>query len=98
MAGRGFDYSTPEDLWNSLAAKLDSKHTPAAGKLEIKVALADYRCAGKVALLSTVHTLQTRHAKYFSKALAGSLAKITRIEARAIKITKGLHLHLPAKR
>jgi hypothetical protein len=98
MAGRGFDYSTPEDLWNSLAAKLDSKHTPALRKLEIKVALADYRCAKTVALLPTVRALQTRHAKYFSKALAGSLARVTRIEARALKTAKGLHLHLPGKR
>jgi hypothetical protein len=97
MAGRGYGYSSPEDLWNSLAARLDKKTTPALRHLEIRTSLADYRCAKKVALLPTVHALQTKHARHFSKALAGSLAKITRIDARAFKIAKTLHLHLPAK-
>lgn len=98
MAGKGFAYSSPEDLWNSLAAQLDRKYTPALRKLEIKVSLADYKCAKAVALLSTVQILQARHAKYFSKALAGSLAKLTHLDARALRIAKTLHLHLPGKR
>lgn len=98
MADRGFGYSSPEDLWNNLAGQIDKKHSPALRNLEIRVSLADYRCARTVALLSTVHALQARHAKYFPKAYAGTLAKLTRIDARALRVVKALHLHLPAKR
>lgn len=98
MASRGYAYSSPEDLWNSLATQLDRKHTPALRNLEIRVALADYKCAKSVALLSTVHALQARHARYFPKAYAGDLAKMTRLDARALRIAKTLHLHVPGKR
>jgi hypothetical protein len=99
MASRGFTYSSPEELWNSLTSQLRKQHTPAQRKkLEIKVSLTDYRCAKEVALLPTVRAMQTNHARHFSKALAGSLAKITRIDARAFKVAKTLHLHLPVKR
>jgi hypothetical protein len=96
MASRGFTYSSPEVLWNSLTSQLRKQHNIAQRKkLEIKVSLADYRCAKEVALLPTVHALQIKHSRHFSKALAGSLAKITRIEARAFKTAKILHLQLP---
>jgi hypothetical protein len=98
MAGRGYAYSSPEDLWNNLGSQLDKKHTPALRNLEIKVALADYKCAKTVALLSTVQALQARHARYFPKAYAGALAKLTRLDARALRIAKALHLHVPGKR
>jgi hypothetical protein len=91
MAGRGFNYSSPENLWNSLGSKT-------LRDLEIRVSLADYHCAKAVALLPTVRALQAHHARYYSKELAGYLAKLTRIEARALKVAKGLHLHLPGKR
>ena len=97
MASRGFTYNSPEDLWNKLAGRLDRSYTPPLRKLEIKVSLADYKCATTVKLLSTVHALQTRHAKYFSKSLAGSLAKLTHLEARALRIARTLHFHLPGK-
>jgi hypothetical protein len=97
MAGRGFHYSSPEELWNKLASQVDKKYTPALRNLEIRVSLADYKCAKTVALLSTVRALQARHARYFRQALAGSLAKLTHIEARALRIAKTLHLHLPHK-
>jgi hypothetical protein len=99
MADRGFNYINPENLWNSLAGKIDTrKRTPALRDLEIRVSLADYRCAKAVALLPTVRALQAHHARYYSQALAGYLAKLTRIQARALKVAKGLHLHLPSKR
>ncbi|MDR2986582.1 MAG: hypothetical protein LBV34_17260 [Nocardiopsaceae bacterium] len=98
MADHGYSYSNPEDLWNTLADQLDKKHTAAMRNLEIKVALADYRCAKTVALLPTVRSLQARHARYFPKAYAGALATMTRLDARALALTKALHLHRPAKR
>ena len=99
MAGRSFPYSSPENLWNSLASKIDTgKRTPALRNLEIRVSLADYQCAKAVALVPTVRALQAHHARNYSKALAGYLAKLTRIEARALKAAKALHLHLPSKR
>ena len=98
MAGRGFDYSTPESLWNTLAERIDRNHAPAMRNLEIRTSVADYRCAGSVALIPTVRALQAHHARYYSMALAGYLAKLTRIEARALKVAKALHLHLPSKR
>jgi hypothetical protein len=67
-------------------------------RLEIRVAVADYKCAKTVALLSTVAALQARHAKHIPKAYAGTLAKLTRIDARALRALKALHLHLPKKR
>lgn len=76
-------YSSPEDLWNSLATQLDKKHTPALRSLEIGVALADRKCAETVALLSTVQAMQARHARYFPKAYASALAKLTRIDAHS---------------
>jgi hypothetical protein len=90
--------SSPDDLWNSVATQLDKKHTPALRNLEIGVALADYKCAETVALLSTVQAMQARHARYFPKAYASALAKLTRIDARALRIAKTLHLHVPGKR
>ncbi len=98
MAGRGFNYSTPENLWNTLAERIDRNRTPAMRNLEIRTSVADYRCAGSVALIPTVRALQAHHARYYSMALAGYLAKLTRIEARALKVAKALHLHLPSKR
>jgi hypothetical protein len=99
MADHGFNYSSPENLWNSLATKIDTrKRTPALRDLEIRVSLADYRCAKAVALVPTVRALQAHHARNYSKALAGYLAKLTRIEARALKVAKALHLHLPSQR
>jgi hypothetical protein len=98
MAGLGFNYSTPESLWNTLAERIDRSHTPAMRNLEIRTSVADYRCAGSVALIRTVRALQAHHARYYSMALAGYLAKLTRIEARALKAAKALHLHLPSKR
>jgi hypothetical protein len=56
-------YSSPGDLWNSLATQLDKKHTPALRNLEIRVALADYKCAETVALVSTAQAMQARHAR-----------------------------------
>jgi hypothetical protein len=99
MAARGFKYSSPENLWNSLGSRIDTgKRTPALRDLEITIALADYRCAKAVALLPTVRALQAHHARYYRKDLAGYLAKLTRIQARALRIAKALHLHLPSKR
>lgn len=84
--------------WNSLVTQLDKKRTPALRNLEIRVALADYKCAKALALLSTVQAPQARHARYFPKAYSGALAKLTRIDAWALRIAKTLHLHVPGKR
>jgi len=98
MAGRGYQYSTPENLWNGLADRIDSKPTPALRDLEIRTAVADYRCSKSVALLATVRALQAWHARNYSKAYAGGLARLTRVEARALKVARALHVHVPGQR
>jgi hypothetical protein len=99
MASRGLHYSSPQNLYISVANNIDKrKRTPALRNLEIRISLADFRCAKAVALVPTVRALQAHHARYYSMALAGYLAKLTRIEARALKVAKALNLHLPSKR
>ncbi len=66
--------------------------------ITLALALADYKCAETVAHLSTVQAMQARHARYFPKAYASALAKLTCIDARALRIAKTLHLQLTAGR
>jgi hypothetical protein len=97
MAGRGFSYQSPEDLWNSLASQIDTTHLPrpALRALEIRTSVADYRCAQAVRLLPVVMALQAHHARYYSKALAPYVAKLVRVNARALRVARALHIHLP---
>ena len=98
MARRGYQYSTPENPWNGLTDRIDSKLTLALRDLEIRTAVADYRCSKSVALLATVRALQAWHARNYSKAYAGGLARLTRVEARALKVARALHVHVPGQR
>jgi hypothetical protein len=97
MAGRGFSYNSPEDLWNSLASQIDKTHhpRPALRGLEIRTAVADYGCAQAVRLLPTVMALQAHHARFYSKALAPHLAQLVRVDARALRVARALHIRLP---
>ncbi len=92
MAGNDFRYETPVDLWNTLDARIDRHPTPALQKIEIKISVADYHCAQMVGLVATVQRLQNMDVKYMSRALAGDLAQVTQIDARALKIAKSLHI------
>ena len=96
MAGRGFTYSSPEDLWNSLASQIDTHHPRLAlRRLEIRTAVADYRCAQSVRLLPRIMALQDHHARYYSKALAPHLARLVRVDARALRVARALHVRVP---
>jgi hypothetical protein len=92
MIRHGMKYTSPGSLWNSLGRRVDRAPTPTLRDLEIKVSVRDYQCAATVALLPTVRALQAAHAKYLSKTLAGNLARITQIYARALKVAKALHV------
>ncbi len=92
MSRRGYEYSTPEDLWNRLAGRIISGPRPALRNLEIETSVADYRCAAAVRLVATIRALEESHARYMSEALAGELARITQILARALKVAKALHV------
>ncbi len=90
LARRGYKYANPEDLWNRLSGRIDAAPTPALRNLEIKTSVADYKCAAAVRLVATIRALEDSHARYMSKALAGDLARITQILARALKVAKAL--------
>ena len=92
MARRGYKYSAPEVLWNRLSGRIDAAPTPALRKLEIKTSVADYKCSAAVRLLPTIQALQESHSRYMSKALAGELARITQILAKALKAAKAMHV------
>jgi hypothetical protein len=90
MKRRGYKYATPEVLWNRLATRVGKAPTPALRNLEIKTSVADYKCAAAVRLLPTIRALEDSHARYMSKALAGELARITEILAKALKVARAL--------
>lgn len=92
MSGRGLKYSTPTALWNSLFNRIDARPTPAARDLEIRVAVADYRCAAAVNLVGTARRLENEHAQYIRRPLAQYLALITQVDTNAAKVAKSLNL------
>lgn len=89
MTSRGLKYSTPTELWNSVRTAM--RPTPAARDLEIRVAVADYRCAAAVNLVATAQRLQDEHAQYMSRSLAQYLALVTEVDANAAKVAKSLN-------
>ena len=91
MTSHGFKYRTPDDLWNGLGTRIHQRPTPAARDLEIKVAVADYRCAATVKLVPTARRLQNEHAQYLSRSLAQALALVTKVDANAAKLAKSLN-------
>ena len=97
MADRGYRYSSPEELWNNLAGLIDRQHTPAMRSLEIRTSLADYSCAKTVRLLPTVRALQAWHARNYSAALSGSLARLTSVLSKALKVAQALQVHRNGK-
>jgi hypothetical protein len=92
MSKLDYHYDSPEDLWNKLAAKIDKSPTPAMRDLEIKTAVADYKCSAAVRLMPAVSALQATHAGQLSGTLLGSLASITQIETTALNNAKSMHL------
>ena len=92
MRSRGLKYGTPTALWNSLFNRVYSKPTPANRDLEIRVAVADYRCASAVNLVGTARLLENEHAQYMSRSLAQYLALITLVDINAEKVAKSFNL------
>ena len=72
MAAHGYNYPGPDNLWNRLGPRTYEKPTPARHALEIRTAVQDYKCSQAVRLIPTIRTLQTKHARYVSNALAGN--------------------------
>jgi hypothetical protein len=93
MEKRGYNYDSPRILWNTLARQIAEAPTPAMRELEIKTAVADYKCSAAVKLLPTVRALQEQHAGQLSGPLLSNLISITQIEATALKNAKSLHLN-----
>jgi hypothetical protein len=87
----GYQYPSPEDLWNRLSTRIYTGPAPAHRALEIGTAVQDYRCSQAVRLTPTVRALQASHARYVSKALAASVTRITHIFAHALKVARRLH-------
>ena len=92
MGSRGFHYHSPTRMWNTVSSRVFRDPTPAAGRLEIKVAVADYRCARTVRLVAIAQRVQSEHAKVLSRPLARYLALITAVDARAARVARGLSL------
>lgn len=92
MTAHGYNYSNPENLWNRLSARVYGKPTAANRALEIRTAVQDYRCAQTVKLVTTIKALQTRHARYVSKAIARHVTRIIHVFAHALKEAKRLHV------
>jgi hypothetical protein len=92
MTAHGYDYSGPDNLWNRLSARLYNSPTAANRALEVRTAVQDYRCDHAVKLVSTIKALQTRHARYVSKAIAGKVARIIHVFAHALKEAQRLQV------
>ena len=91
MAGRGLAYGSPAKLWNSLAKQIYKSPTPAGRDLEIRVAVADYRCSATVNLVPAVQRLEQEKAQYLSSPLAQYLALVTRVDVGAASIAQSLN-------
>jgi hypothetical protein len=92
MNRSGYNYESPEKLWNTLYERIYKTPTLAMRNLEIKTAVADYKCATAVHLVPTITGLEARHAEYLSSTLLSGLASITQIETTALNNAKSLHL------
>jgi hypothetical protein len=93
MKKRGYNYESPRKLWNTLAGQVAKAPIPAMRELEIKTAVADYKCSAVVKLLPTVRALHEQHACRLSGTLLSDLISITQIEATALKNATSLHLN-----
>jgi hypothetical protein len=92
MTAHGYNYPSPDNLWNRLSARVSDTPTAANRALEIRTAVQDYRCAQAVKLVTTIKALQTRHARYVSKAIARNVTRIIHVFAHALKEAKRLHV------
>jgi len=92
MIKQGFRYKTPTDLWNNLNARIDRRPTRASRELEIKVAVADYRCETAVQLVPTVRRLEIAHAQYMTRSLAQYMAVVAQADAKAQKVAQAMQL------
>jgi hypothetical protein len=93
MKKRGYDYDSPEKLWNTLAGQIAVAPTAEMRALEVKIAVADYECSAALELLPTVRALQEQHARQLGGTLLSNLISITQIEATALKNAESLHLN-----
>ncbi len=90
MAAHGYNYPSPDNLYNRLATRIGTALADHA--LEIRTAVQDYKCSQAVRLIATIRALQANHARYVSKALAGKVARLTRVFARELKVARRLHV------
>ncbi len=80
MTTHGYNYPSPDNLWNRLSARVYDKPTAANRALEIRTAVQDYRCAHAVKLVTTIKALQTSHARHVSRAIARKVGRKGRPE------------------
>lgn len=92
MADHGYQYRSPDNLWNRLGPRVYSSPTPANRALEIRTAVQDYRCSQAVRLIHTIKALQVNHARNVSKAVAHDLTRITHIFAHVLTAARRLHI------
>ena len=92
MTAHGYNYRSPENLWNRLSTRVYDTPTRANRALEIRTAVQDYRCSRAVQLVTTIKALQARHARYVSNALARKVARIIHVFAHALNEARGLHV------
>ncbi len=84
MARHGLIYHAPFDAWNSLAERIDKHATPGLHRLEIRVAVADYRCAQAVRLLPHLLAIQAWLASRLNPQLEDYLDRLVTIENAAL--------------
>jgi hypothetical protein len=91
MATHGYHYAKPWDAWNWFATQY-VKHGPTATlhRLEIAVAVADYRCAQAVSLVGVTTGVQNYEAEHLGRTLVGDLARIVDVDARALRVARRL--------
>ncbi len=92
MAAHGYNYPSPDNLWNRLSVRVSDNPTAANRALEIRTAVQDYRCAQAVKLVTTIRASQTRHARYVNRVIARKVAGIIHVLAHALKEARKLHV------
>ncbi len=91
MARSGYQYAAPFDAWNWFAGQY-AKQGPTSSlhRLEIAVAVTDYRCAQAVSLVPVTTAVQSWAAAHLGITLVGDLARITDVDARALHAARTL--------
>jgi|GEM_PF-2207706 len=91
MARSGYQYAAPFDAWNWFAGQYKQQGpTSSLHRLEIAVAVTDYRCAQAVSLVPVTTAVQSWAAAHLGITLVGDLARITDVDARALHAARTL--------